>query len=61
MQLVILRAENLTQCGIFRARVINMFLPLYRPVKLEYFSPFSDLIVIRGLQADSGRGRHQVQ
>ena len=32
-----------------------------RPVKLDYFSPFSDLIVIRGLQADSGRGRHQVQ
>ena len=30
----------------------------YRPVKLDYFSLFSDLIVTRGLQADSGRGRH---
>ena len=33
----------------------------YRPVKLDYFSLFSNLIVTRGLQADSGRGRHQVQ
>ena len=32
-----------------------------RPVKLDYYSLFSDLIVTKGLQADSGRGRHQVQ